>query len=159
MFLTHRRPLAIRSLMLVALSTVLFSFSEKIGGDSFSVYLNDKLLLQQYVSRDVTVKSVSLNETATGDVLKIYYSECGKIGRERNISLKDGKDNVLKSWHFPDAAEGASNPPMICKVKDIMTLQKSNGNSIVKLVYSSRELPEGRILAAIPSGDTKASLK
>jgi len=158
MFLTHPKPLAIRSLMLIALSTVLFSFSEKIGGDSFSVYLNDKLLIQQYVSRDVTVKSLPLNETTASDVLKIYYSECGKIGRERNISLKDEKDKVLKLWHFPDAAEGASNPPMICKVKDILALQKSHGNSIVKIVYSSRELSEGRILAAIPSGDTKASL-
>jgi hypothetical protein len=145
--------------MLIALSTVLFSFSEKIGSDSFTVYLNDKLLLQQYVSRDITVKSLPLNESAAGDVLKIYYSECGKIGKDRNISLKDGRDNVLKSWHFPDAAEGATNPPMICKVKDIVALQKSNGNATIKIVYTSRYLPDGRILAAIPSSDTKASIK
>ncbi|MEI9912962.1 MAG: hypothetical protein WDO71_26965 [Bacteroidota bacterium] len=39
---------------------------------------------------------------------------------------------------------------MACKVKDILTLQKSNPGKL-GLYYSSSELPKGRLLATIIS--------
>ena len=41
----------LRLLMWIAVSAILFSFSGDMGTDSYKVYLNDKLVLQQYVMR------------------------------------------------------------------------------------------------------------
>jgi hypothetical protein len=48
---------------------------------------------------------------------------------------------------------------MDCKVKEILALGKTTKGKL-NLVYSSRELPEGRTLVAIETPDeVKASLK
>jgi hypothetical protein len=154
----NRRPLAIRSLVLVALCAILFSFTEKLGGDSYTIYLNDRLLLKEYVHDIKNVKSISLSESSANDVLKINYSHCGKIGVARNISIKDAQNKILKTWTFQDV-EGNALPTMSFKVKEIVALQKNKGTKL-NLVYSSKELPGGRLLAAIEiPDDTKASLK
>ena len=156
------KSLAIRSLALVALCATLFSFSEeKIGGESFTVYLNDKLLVKQYVHADKTIHSFSLAESAVTDVLNVNYSHCGKIGTARSITIKDPQSKSLKQWAFPDAGAENAGPTMAIKVKEVLALQKnSKEGKQLHLIYTSRELPEGRILAAITlTNDTKASLK
>lgn len=154
----NRRPLAIRSLVLIALSAFLFSFSEKIGGDSYTIYLNDKLLLQEYVHGAKGVKSISLAESSSNDVLNVNYSHCGKIGVARNIVIKDAQQKVLKTWNFADVS-GNALPTMGFRVKEILVLQKNKGSKL-NLVYSSKELPNGKLLAVIEiPDDTKASLK
>jgi hypothetical protein len=40
------------------------------------------------------------------------------------------------------------NAPMVCKVKDILDLQREAGSS-VQLVYSSKGIPSGKVLANI----------
>src|SRR5687767_5064066 len=94
------KSLAIRSLALVALCATLFSFSAKIGGDSFTIYLNDKLMLQQYVTPDAGIKNFSLNIGNSDDILKIHYSHCGKVGSGRSISIQNDENKVLKTWNF-----------------------------------------------------------
>jgi hypothetical protein len=153
------RSLAIRSLMLVALCATLFSFSEKMGGDSFTIYLDNNLMIQQHVTREAGVKSLPLSENSDHEFLKVQYSHCGKTGNGRNLTFKDTQNKVLKTIHFPDPAEGAAAPAMACKVKDVLALQKSNGARILNVFYSSKELPEGRLLAAIVVANDKASLK
>jgi hypothetical protein len=154
----NRKVVAMRSLMLVAFCAALFSFSAKKGGDSFTIHMHNKLLLQQFVLREEGVKTLTLNESAGNETLSIVYSHCGKVGSDRSISARDLHDKVLKEWHFIDVKEGFASP-MTCKVKDILTLQKSAFSNKVNLVYSSKELPQGRTLATITSGETKASLK
>lgn len=146
------------SLMLIALSAVLFSFSPRPGGDSFSISVNKKLLFQQFVHADKSIKAVSLTEAMGNDVLSVRYSHCGVNGKDRSITIKDASDKVLKQWHFADIAE-KSQGDMNCKVKEILAIGKTNKGKL-SLVYSSRELPEGRTLAAIETPDeVKASLK
>lgn len=146
------------SLMLIALSAVLFSFSPRPGGDSFSISVNKKLLFQQFVHADKSIKAVSLTEAMGNDVLSVRYSHCGVNGKDRSITIKDVSDKVLKQWHFADIAE-KSEGEMNCKVKEILAISKTNKGKL-SLVYSSRELPEGRTLAAIETPDeVKASLK
>ena len=158
MITRNKVALLIRSVMLVALGSSLFSFSEKVGGDSFTIYLNDKLLVKQYVHADKSVQSFSIAESAVTDMLNINYSHCGKIGTGRSIALKDSRDKSLKQWHFPDAVENAG-PTMAVKVRDVLAVQRSTKESKLNLVYSSREMPAGKILATITAGnDTKASL-
>jgi hypothetical protein len=137
---------------------VLFSFSPRLGGDSFSIYLNKKLLFQQYVYNHDGLKTVSLANATEKDVLNVHYSHCGSIGNNRSIAIKDSQNKILKEWRFPDVAKG-SEGEMSCQVRDILALQKANKGR-VNLVYASRELPEGKTLATIELPDgVKASLK
>jgi hypothetical protein len=153
------KPLAIRSLVLTALCAMLFSFSANPGGDSFSIYLDNTLMLEQHVTRDAVAKTLPLSESSGGEVLKVYYSHCGKSGKGRDITIRDAQNKALKTWQFTDAAEGISSS-MNCRVKDIIALQKANKSTILNLVYSSKELPDGKLLATIVTGNNdKASLQ
>jgi hypothetical protein len=155
----NTRLLAIRSLVLTALCATLFAFSVSPGGDSFSVYIDNTLLLDQHVSRNEATKTIPLNENSGGEMLKVYYSHCGKVGTGRDITIRDGQNKPLKTWNFPDSETGASSA-MSCRVKDILTLQKTAKTTVLSLVYASKELPEGKVLARIATGNNdKASLK
>ena len=132
-----------------AVCTALFSFSVKPGSDSFTIYLNNKLMIQQYVTRDEAVKNLVLNESYSDDLLNINYSHCGKTGSGRTISFMDHQKKVLKKWNFSDD----SGEAVSVKVGDVLALQKMSKNNSLKLVYASNELPEGRTLAVILASD------
>ena len=140
--------MVIRSLFLVA-STALFSFSSPKGGDSFEIYLNGKLLVQQALHVDKTVKNLELAYSSPNDKLDIYYSHCGQTGKSRYITIRDEKDHALKVWQFPDTED--KRAAMTIMLKDIPGLQK-NSLSKINLFYSSKELPSGRLLASISTG-------
>ncbi len=139
------------------LSIFLFSFSVNKGGDSFEVYLNGKMLFQQYVSMHQPVKSLSLQEKLSNGEITVYYKHCGKTGTDRVISIKNADNKILKTWNFPN---DAANPSaMICKVKDVINLEKNNGKSL-GLYYSSKEMSEARLLAVIIiAGEEKTDTK
>ena len=149
-----RKQTGFRLLALLGLLIAAPAFSGSFGSDSFTIYLNNRLLLQQFVARHEGVKTLQLDQANPNDQLLIYYSHCGRIGTDRSITLKDAQNRTIKQWHFADA-EGA-NTAMTCKVKDILDCQK--GNTTIQLLYSSRELPEGRLLASLQPGDSKQAL-
>jgi len=134
------------TLLLVA-SVVLFSFALLPGGDHYEVYLDDKLVLEQSVHGQKSIPSVNVDQRAEQSILSIQYSHCGKIGTARMIRIKDGQNKVLKEWQFADAATGTKSP-MTFKVKDLASLKQKNGTTL-NLVYSSKEIPEGRSLASV----------
>jgi hypothetical protein len=153
MFKNRSNRLATRSLVLVALCATLFSFTARIGVESFTIYLNDKLIIQQYLTRDATVKTFSLNPAHAGDILKINYSHCGKVGSNRSISLHDARENVLKTWRFADH----SSAVMAIHVTDI---PRTADSQKVFLRYSSAELPDSKLLASVIIGEEdKVSLR
>src|SRR5688572_33153834 len=137
----------IKRLAGIAFLALLLSFSTApAGGEGFEIFLNNKVVLQQFGNSMNTVKTLSLDQAAPDDQLAIIYHHCGKWGKNRVVTIKDEKNNTLKKWNFKD--EGAR---MTCKVKDIVGVQKGNG-TVLKLYYSSSELPEGRQLVAINTG-------
>lgn len=140
---------AIKTLSGVALCAILFSFSTNKGGEGFEISLNNKVVLQQYGSDLNTVKTLKLDQAADNDQLSIRYHHCGRVGKNRTITIKDGQDKVLKQWNFTDASNAAAS--MSCKVKDILGLRNGK-NTILKLYYSSSELPKGRLLTSIVAG-------
>jgi hypothetical protein len=146
--------LVIGSLMLIPLTAVLFSFAPAPGGDSFTILLNDKVLVEQLVPRDKSIKTISLTDADGNDELKVNYSHCGKIGTARKIVFKD-QSKPLKEFKYSDV-KGNGLPTMSIKVKDIVALQKTGK---VSLVYISDEMPEGKTLATLSLNDAKASLK
>jgi hypothetical protein len=153
------RSPAVRSLGLLLFFALLLSFTPRPGGDSFEVYLNNKLLLQEHLYGKYEVKTVQLPVSASEDVLKVHYNHCGKIGTARNLSVRDSQNKTLVEWGFPNAVSDAK-PHMILKVKELIALQKENRSARFNLVYSSKEIPEGKVLAGIIiTNDNKASLK
>lgn len=150
MKLINSHRIAAKTLALLAVCATLFSFSSYRGGDSFSIFLNNKLVFEQHVHAKEGVKSFELGKANYNDQLSVYYSHCGKPGKGRSIAIKDENNKLLKEWHFGDASNTKSS--MSCKVGDILDLQK-NKQGKLQLFYSSKELPQGHLLAAIIVGD------
>ena len=140
------------SFLMLCFFTFFSSFLTKVGGDSFEVYINKKLAIQQYVTRGEAVKSLQLDQSNYNDEIEVYYSHCGQTGTGRVITLRDSQNKVLKEWRFQDTPGAKTS--MTCNVKDILSMQKLNGGSTLQLYYSSHELPGGRLLAAIVVGTT-----
>ena len=139
----------VKSLMILFCGA-LFSFSSSKGGDSFEIRLNGKRVIQQFVHVTKGVQTLHLAQTSDKDKLDIYYSHCGQIGTSRYITIKDEKNRPLKVWKFSDV--GASTPVMSFNLKDIVSLKKNNGDKL-GIYYSSHELPHGRLLAILDSGN------
>lgn len=135
-----------KTLTAVAICAAIFSFSPKPGGEGFEIYLNNKAVIQQYGSDMNNLKSLQLSQSSSNDQLTIKYHHCGKIGRNRVVTIKDGQNKMLKEFRYADAATPVA--AMSVNVKDILSLKKGSSNTL-KLYYSSSELPGGRILATI----------
>lgn len=147
----------VKMLSLLVLSTTLFSFSGKPGGEGFEVYLNNKLIVQKFGNQMNNAQTIELNQGSPNDELTIKYYHCGTTGKNRVLTIKDGQNKILKEYHFADASSNASG--MKCRVNDIFSLKKGN-NSTLKLYYTSSELPGGRLLATIVTGTSAtASLR
>jgi hypothetical protein len=131
--------------MLMAFSLVLFSFKTPFGGDRFTIHLNNKLVLEQFMHIDKTVKSITLDAANANDELRVSYSHCGVVGKSRVLIIKDQNDKVLKQWRYED-----SKGSMTFKVKDILSMEK--GNTTLRLFYSSAEMPKEQALVSFVTG-------
>lgn len=135
----------IKTMTLVAVAATLLSFTN-FGGEGFEIFLNSKVMIQQFGKTIDAANSLRLNQRSSHDQLTVKYHHCGHVGKNRIITIKDGQNKVLKEWRFADAA--APVAAMNCKVKDILDLNKGN-ESTYKLYYASSELPKGRLLTNI----------
>jgi hypothetical protein len=141
---------------LLALACVsIFAFTgKKGGGDHFEILLNGKQVLFQYVHNSKSVQTLQLASTSPNDKLDIFYSHCGVTGTGRSITIKDAENKELKTWRFANAS--GKKTGMSCRLNELLGLQK-NKDGKLKLYYSSKEMPEGRMLAAISAGDSRAA--
>ena len=138
--------------LLLTISVALFSFSStknNFGGEGFEVYLNDKLVLQQYGKDMDQIKNLQLDQSASNGQLAIRYYHCGRPGKSRIVLIKDEQNVVLKEWKFGDAKDASAK--VSCSVKDIVTLPKIKAGKKVNLYYAASEMPNGRLLATITS--------
>lgn len=139
--------MAVKVVVLAVLFATASSFTGTWGGDTYRVYVNNKLVLEQFVYDQKSVPAISLDQRSPNDEVRVYYSHCGKVGHARNLVIKDKSDKVLKQWKFADVA--ANDAPMSCKASDIVNLQKGGR---LGLYYSAKELPDGKMLAGIIVG-------
>ncbi len=135
-----------KATMLLITTAALLSFSPKFGGEGFEILLDGKVVLQQFGKDINNVKNLQLKANSPNDKLTIKYYHCGRVGKNRTVTIKDGQDKLLKEWRFRDVATPVSD--MSCNVKDILDLQRKN-NKIFKIFYSSTELPNGRQLVSV----------
>lgn len=140
-----------KTLALIAVATVLFSFTPNFGGEGFEILVNGKIVLQKYGGDMDNVKFLELSKTSPKDKLSIRYYHCGKVGKNRMVTIKDGDNNTVKVFRFADVATPVGE--MSCTVGDLISLKKGD-NQVFKLYYSSSELPKGRQLASVILGNT-----
>ena len=135
-----------KKLALAAICVTMFSFLPNPGGEGFEISLNNKVVIQQYGSDMNNLKSLELSQVSSNEKLTIRYHHCGKIGRNRVVTIKDGQNKILKEFRYEDPATPVG--AMSLTIQDILRLKKGT-TTAMKLYYSSSELPGGRILATI----------
>lgn len=140
--------LAARAFLILAASFFSQAFSHPSGGDYYKVLLNNKLITEQYLTKPVAMKTVSLTTLNNNDILTIYYSHCGSVGKERSVSLKNQSGKVLKEWKFADS----KSMDMVVPVKEV--LNASGKNTLASFYYASKEIPSGKQLITIALGNT-----
>ena len=141
---TYFKSKLIRQFALIALPLISCTYESFAGGDHFAIYLNKKLVAEQFVARATSVLNLQLNKANYNDEITVYYSHCGVVGKGRSIMLKNDKGNLLKEWKFNDAKNAGA---MTIPAKEILDLKKSYGT--LNLYYAAEELPKGRMLAAV----------
>ncbi len=130
---------------ITALFTGAFSFTSFAGGDVYEIYLNDKLVCRQAYKLLNGSTDLHLGKLNANDRLIVKYSHCGVQGSGRSIVVKDENNNIIKEWKFTDTKSNQS--VMQIPVKELLDLKIKH--STLKLYYSAKQLPEGRMLAAI----------
>ncbi len=148
----------IHSLAAVVLCAILFSFSAAPGSGAHSakVYLDSKLMVDQYLDFHKTAApKLILDPAEKYNQLIVKYSECGRTVTGRKLTLKDNNNKVLKDWSFEGSSTGF-NEPMTCQVNDIVAL-KPKGSNTLKLYYSSNDFPEGQQVVYVVIGDKSST--
>lgn len=138
----NQRRMVVAVISMMVSSLTFLSFLP--GGDHYEVYLNKKLVFTQIVSQPGSIKSLALDQRNINDQVDVYYSHCGKLGTNRTIAVKDGK-NVLKQWRFSDEA----GKFMSVGAKEILAFQSKSSDRRLNLYYSSEQMPDGKLLASI----------
>ena len=134
-----------KSMLVLAICATLVSFRNKPGGEGFEIFLNNKVVVQQFGNDMSKVKNIQLTQSLAAGQLTIKYHHCGRIGKNRIVTVKDAHNKVLKEFNYADAATPVA--VMTVNLKDLLNLMK--GNNQLKLYYSSSELPNGRMLVSI----------
>lgn len=149
----------IYSLMGVIMCSILFSFSTMMpGAHSFQVYLDTKLVIDQYVNSKMAAPTLFVDPAENHNQLIVKYNECGRTVTGRTITIKDDNNKVLRAWRFEGATTGYEDP-MAFRVKDITAL-KQKGSNVLKLYYSSKEFPEGQQIAnLVITNDAETALR
>ncbi len=145
-----------KTMLLIAISATLLSVAATSGGEGFEISLNNKMMIQRFGGDINATNSLQLNQSLSGGQLTIKYHHCGRVGKNRIVTLKDSRDKIVKEWRYADVATPVA--AMTCNVKDILSVKKA-GNNVFKLYYSSSELPNGRLLTNVVLGNNVAALR
>ena len=146
---------SISRLAIMLAGVVLVSFISPRGGDHYQVYLNKKLIFQEYVSLSSSVKSFQLERNNYSGEIDVVYSHCGEAGKNRIIKITDTENNLLKQWTFGNGKDHKS--AMNFQVKEMLLAQKNNPVNKLNLYYSSDQLPKGKLLTSIVLVDRNAA--
>ncbi len=141
-------------LKVVALAVVTLMLGTKAyaGGDIFSIYLNNKLLLRQAAYEPLNVNGLQLQKAKPTDEVVVFYSQChadNKVGKNRSLRLKDEQGNTIKEWKFADT--NGPDKGMTISVKELIDLEKRSKGKLL-LVYRDVQLDREQKLAAITFG-------
>ncbi len=125
----------------------MFSAFSPFGGHSFQVYLDNEIISEQYVHKDLSIPKITLDPSRNQSQLIVKYNECGRTVSGRKIYLKDGNGSLLKEWKFEGTTSGYKDA-MTCSVKDVIAALKRS-NSPAGLYYSSNDFEQGQQVATL----------
>lgn len=126
------------ALTLSVISIMIFSSGVKAGVDSYSIFLNGKLLLTQSVIKPLALQNLQLNEANQHDEIVIYYTQCNapnKIGSGRSLIIKAADGKIIKEWKFEDVK--TSDTGMRIPVKELLALQTNHLSSSLAIFYKA----------------------
>jgi len=118
------------------------SFTLLPGGEGYRITAGKTELVARYGNEMNQVASLQLQALPSPDLYITYY-HCGQPGHNRLLKLVDQNNKVVRSFNYPDAKTATSVMQL-----NAASIPVSNGNEL-QLVYSSKELPNGRVLAKI----------
>ena len=136
-------------MVIIIAGITLFSFSSPSGGDRFEVYLNKKLIFQEFVhlSENKKVKTFQLNRNNLSGQIDVVYSHCGQAGKNRSIKITNSENQVVREWNFGNGKD--HNATMNFQVKDLLLAEKAKSAEQLNLYYASEQIPNGKLLASI----------
>src|SRR5687767_9444695 len=108
-------------LLMVVIASV--AFVTPRGGDVFKIYINNKMVVEQAIHGNPKMKVITLDQRNYNDEVSVYYSHCGLVGKNRQLTIRDASDNVIKTWKYADTE--VEHMAMTFRVKDILDLQKA----------------------------------
>ena len=147
----YRFPTILMGAVFTTLS--LLSFTIPFGGDTYTVYINDKLLATQLVGHSSErLIPLPLYKLERKDQIRIHYNHCGKLGKNRKIMIRNDKSQLLKTWLFADLKD--KDMYMVIMAGELIDLSRKYNKTTLNLYYASDEIPAGKALAAI-SGNGK----
>jgi len=138
---------------LVAASSFVYSFVTPAGGEGFEIYIDNKLVLQQFNQEMKELKTIQLTAAQSKSMLQVKYYHCGMAGKSRILELKNADQKTIKRWEFVNS-EG-KNFAITVAVKEILDSQQKTSDGAIYLYYSSKEAPQGRLLAGIVQSANK----
>lgn len=138
------------SALAIAFCAALFSFTTKPGGEGFEIYLNNKLVVQQFGKDMNQVKTIAIDPSLSNAKLAVKFYHCGQVGKNRTLVVKNSNNKVLKQWAFQNTSK--NDWAMNCGVKEILDLQKLEDKKLY-LYYSSSEISKERLLVTISKSD------
>ena len=138
----HKPVLAV---LFLAISAMLFSF-KPLGGEGFQVLINNKVVLERFGKDMDAIKTLQLDQYAPDAKVTIKYYHCGKVGKNRTLTVRDENNKVIKQWKYQDSETAIG---ISCTVKDLTEIQKKHASLSVH--YASTELPQGRCVASLQS--------
>ncbi len=127
-----------KAFTLAIISSMIFAATANAGVDSYSIYLNKKLLFKQSMDKPLPLQKLQLDKANPNDELIIVYNQCNapnKTGRGRSIVVKDAEGKTIKQWKFED--EKGSGQAMRIPVKELIALQKKIASSSLFLFYNA----------------------
>jgi hypothetical protein len=133
--------------LLLSFNLFIAAFISPLGGEGYEIYIDKKLVIQQFGQQMKQVKKLQLSTDQVKSELNVKFYHCGMAGKSRVLEVRTPDKQVLKQWQF--ANDEAKNFTITVPVKEILDLQKKAGTATLQLFYSSREAPDGRLLAAI----------
>ncbi|ASZ09689.1 hypothetical protein KTO58_27545 [Chitinophaga pendula] len=124
----------------------LMSFSARAGLDSYEIYINKKMILQQYVNQPLQFDQLQLHNASPQDQLIIHYRHCHepRTGTNRSITVRDEKGAVLKQWKFKDGASGMTIP-----IGELQQLEKSYAGNDLHIFYTADQMLRPYMLVAL----------
>ncbi|MFN4314876.1 MAG: hypothetical protein ACK4E0_11315 [Chitinophagaceae bacterium] len=131
-------------LLAIAGAWTVSSFTIFRGGEGFEVFIDDQPVLQHFGKDLNKTGQLTINAGSEARELRVLYHHCGQNGTDRQLSLRDANNKLVKTWKFNNAGKNVS--AMRIPLKELQAFRTA---ARYTLHYQSSEIPQGRDLLVL----------